>query len=164
MAIPRTLKLYDTVRFTIVVQNPGDPATDATWYNVTVTDNVDPVLQIDAVATTMGTYTKTDHQVVVDGGITLAAGDSFVITIDCTLIGPVTPGQVILNTATLEYTDDENNPQPPVDVDEPVEIIVEEELPPVVPEASTLILLGSAASGLVGYAGLQLRARRRKGS
>jgi uncharacterized protein YbdZ (MbtH family) len=34
--------------------------------------------------------------------------------------------------------------------------------PPVVPEASTLILLGGAISGLAGYAGLQLRARRRK--
>ena len=33
---------------------------------------------------------------------------------------------------------------------------------PFVPEASTLILLGSAASGLAGYAGLQWRARRRK--
>lgn len=34
--------------------------------------------------------------------------------------------------------------------------------PPFVPEASTLILLGSAASGLAGYVGLQIRARRRK--
>jgi uncharacterized protein YegL len=33
---------------------------------------------------------------------------------------------------------------------------------PAVPEASTLILLGSAASGLAGYIALQLRARRRK--
>ena len=66
--------------------------------------------------------------------------------------------------ATLEYTDDEGNPQPPIDVDDPVEIIIEEEVPPVIPEASTLILLGSAATGLVGYASLQIRARRRKGS
>jgi len=34
--------------------------------------------------------------------------------------------------------------------------------PSAIPEASTLILLGSAASGLAGYIGLQLRARRRK--
>jgi hypothetical protein len=33
---------------------------------------------------------------------------------------------------------------------------------PVVPEASTLVLLGSAAAGLVGYASLQIRARRRR--
>jgi hypothetical protein len=34
--------------------------------------------------------------------------------------------------------------------------------PPVIPEASTLLLMGGALSGLAGYAGLQLRARRRK--
>ncbi|MGD8463922.1 MAG: SdrD B-like domain-containing protein [Anaerolineae bacterium] len=34
--------------------------------------------------------------------------------------------------------------------------------PPVVPEASTLILLGGATTTLAGYIGLQLRARRRK--
>jgi hypothetical protein len=33
---------------------------------------------------------------------------------------------------------------------------------PFVPEASTFLLLGSAASGLAGYVGLQIRARRRK--
>jgi hypothetical protein len=36
------------------------------------------------------------------------------------------------------------------------------ETPPVVPEASTLLLLGGALSGLAGYAGLQIRARRRR--
>ncbi len=36
------------------------------------------------------------------------------------------------------------------------------ESPAVVPEASTLLLLGGAASSLAGYAGLQIRARRRK--
>ena len=34
--------------------------------------------------------------------------------------------------------------------------------PPVVPEASSLILLASGAAGMAGYIGLQLRARRRK--
>lgn len=33
---------------------------------------------------------------------------------------------------------------------------------PVVPEPSTLLLLGSAATGLAAYAGLQLRSRRRR--
>ena len=33
---------------------------------------------------------------------------------------------------------------------------------PVVPEPSTLLLLGSAATGLGAYAGLQLRSRRRR--
>ncbi len=40
--------------------------------------------------------------------------------------------------------------------------VIEPEAPPVVPEASTLLLLGSALTGLAGYAGLQMRARRRK--
>jgi hypothetical protein len=34
--------------------------------------------------------------------------------------------------------------------------------PPFVPEASTLLLLGSGIAGLAGYAGLQIRSRRRK--
>jgi uncharacterized protein YegL len=34
--------------------------------------------------------------------------------------------------------------------------------PPVIPEASTIVLLAGAASGLAGYVGLQYRARRRK--
>jgi len=152
------LMLGDPVTFTIVVQNNDG----ATWYNVRVTDDVDPALRIDSASSTRGTVTITGQQVVVDGGITLAPGDQFVITVNCTLIGPVVEGQVITNTARLEYTDEGGNPQPPVDVDEPVEIIVEQEGPPVVPEASTLLLLGSAATGLAGYVGLQIRARRRR--
>jgi fimbrial isopeptide formation D2 family protein len=160
----RKLEVGDPVQFTILVQNPPDSTADGTWYNVRVTDQVDPVLRIDAASSTMGTVTITGQTVVVNGGITLARGDQFVVTIDCTLVGPVTPGQVIINTARLEYTDDEGTPQPPIDVDDPVEIIIEEEVPPVIPEASTLLLLGSGATGLIGYAGLQIRARRRKGS
>jgi hypothetical protein len=34
--------------------------------------------------------------------------------------------------------------------------------PGVVPEASTLVLLGSSVTGLATYVGLQIRARRRK--
>jgi hypothetical protein len=34
--------------------------------------------------------------------------------------------------------------------------------PPVVPEASTLVLLGGSATGLAAYVGLQIRARRRR--
>jgi hypothetical protein len=37
-----------------------------------------------------------------------------------------------------------------------------EEAPPFVPEASTLVLLGTGAAGLASYVGLQIRARRRK--
>ena len=55
---------------------------------------------------------------------------------------PVTPVPVTPTPSPLP-------PRPPV-------------APPMVPEASTLLLLGSSASALAGYAGLQWRARRRK--
>jgi len=152
------IKVGDPVTFTIVVHNNNQ----ATWYNVRVTDNVDPALRIDTASSTRGTVTISGQRVVVDGGITLAPSEQFVITINCTLIGPVELGQILINIATLEYSDENGDPQEPVDVDEPVELIVEEEVPPVIPEASTLLLLGSAVTGLAGYVGLQIRARRRK--
>ena len=39
-----------------------------------------------------------------------------------------------------------------------------EEIPPVVPEASTLLLLAGGTAGLLAYVGVQLRARRRAGT
>jgi hypothetical protein len=38
---------------------------------------------------------------------------------------------------------------------------VEPTEPPVIPEASTLVLLGGSAASLAAYVGLQIRARRR---
>jgi fimbrial isopeptide formation D2 family protein len=162
-ASENSLGLGDPVTFTIIVVNPGEPGVDAAWYNMRVTDNVDPALRIDGASSTMGTATVNGQQVIVNGGITLAAGQQFVVTIDCTLVGPIT-SEVLYNYATLEYTDEEGTPQKPKEVEDPVKIIIEEEVPAVVPEASTIILMGSAASGLIGYAGLQIRARKRKRS
>lgn len=150
----------DPVVFTLTVRNPGSPPTDATWYNVRVTDVIDPVLRIDSASSTMGTATinNVTNTVVVNGGITLPPGALFTITINCTVIGGA--GQVVINEATVEYVADDGSPQPPIDTDEPVRIIIEEV--PIIPEASTLLLLGGAATGLAGYVGLQIRARRRK--
>lgn len=145
----------DEAVFTLIIANPsGD--NEATWYNVTVTDVLDPIFRIDSATTTLGTVTITGQTVVVDGGITLAPGESFVVTIYCTVIGGA--GEVVINRVTLEYTDEEGNPQPPGEDEVPLEII--DELP-VIPEASTLLLLGSAATGLASYVGLQVRSRRR---
>lgn len=38
----------------------------------------------------------------------------------------------------------------------------EPEAPPVIPEASSLVLLAGSATALAGYVGLQIRARRHK--
>jgi fimbrial isopeptide formation D2 family protein len=158
------LTLGDPVRFTIIVINPSGPDSEGTWINVRVTDNIDPALRIDAAASTMGTVTISGETVVVDGGITLAPGDQFVITIDCTLVGTAEAGETLVNTASLEYADSDGVPQPVVEVEEPVRIVVEEEIPPVVPEASSLLLVGSAVCGLAGYASLQFISRRRHGN
>lgn len=145
------------VEFTITVTNPGN----ATWYNVRVTDQIDPHLRIDAVTTTLGTATITGNTVVVNGTITLPPGNSFVITIVCTVLS-FPPSEEIYNTASVEYTDPDGHPWGPIRVSVPVKIVPC--TPPVIPEASTLILVGGAATGLAGYIGLQIRARRRKGS
>lgn len=151
----------DAVVFTIVVVNPGTPGVDATWYNVRLTDVLDPALRIDSVVTTMGTATITGQTVVVNGGITLPPGAYFQVKITCTVVGPPPSSREVVNTAILEYTDDADDPQPPVTDDAKIRI---EESPPIIPEASTLLLLGSAASGMAGYVGLQIRARRRRES
>jgi hypothetical protein len=66
------------------------------------------------------------------------------------LHGPVT---AIIEPASV----DDPGQQPPGDAPP-----VPDPETPFVPEASTFLLLGSAASGLAGYVGLQIRARRRK--
>lgn len=160
-ASPTELALGDEVVFTFVVVNPGAPGVDATWYNLRLTDVLDAALAIDNVTTTMGTVNITGQTVVINGGITLAPGEYFEAKIYCTLVGPVPASGVLVNSATLEYTNGVVEPQPPVTVETEVKI---KETPPVIPEASTLLLLGSAASGMAGYVGLQIRARRRKES
>jgi uncharacterized repeat protein (TIGR01451 family) len=150
------------VTFTIVVTNPGTPPA-ATWYNVRVTDPIDPIFEIVSATTTLGTATidSASNTVIVDGGITLAPQQSFAITIVVRVVGTIPPGgTVIINTAYVEYDDPDGQSWGPIYAEEPVR------LPApcgevVIPEASTLILLGSAATGLAGYVGLQIRARRR---
>jgi uncharacterized repeat protein (TIGR01451 family) len=153
------------VTFTVVVTNPCTPPA-ATWYNVRLTDPIDPIFEIVSATSTMGTATidTPTNTVIVDGGITLAPQQSFVVTIVVRLVGTIPPGgTVIINTAYVEYTDPDGGSWGPIPAEEPVR------LPApcgevVIPEASTLILLGSAATGLAGYVGLQIRARRRNRS
>jgi uncharacterized repeat protein (TIGR01451 family) len=155
--------LGQQVTFTIAVTNPGEPPA-ATWYNVRVTDPIDPIFEIVSATSTMGTATidTATNTVIVDGGITLAPLQTFVITIVVRLVGTIPPGgTVIINTAYVEYTDPDGHPWGPISADEPVRLPAPcAEV--VIPEASTLILLGTAATGLAGYVGLQIRARRRR--
>jgi uncharacterized protein YbdZ (MbtH family) len=65
-----------------------------------------------------------------------------------------------INLTASDLNEDMGIFQPPTPT--PIPTVAPQAPPPVVPEASTLILLGGAISGLAGYAGLQLRARRRK--
>jgi hypothetical protein len=44
--------------------------------------------------------------------------------------------------------------------EEPTVPTIEPTPPPVIPEASSLVLFGSAATGVAAYVGLQIRARR----
>jgi hypothetical protein len=62
------------------------------------------------------------------------------------------PGGTVTNVATALSSPFSNSASATVAVG----------LPPAVPEAGTLLLLGSAASGLAAYVGLQLRSRRRR--
>jgi fimbrial isopeptide formation D2 family protein len=157
----------DRVTYTIVVTNPshnsdGTP-NQATWYNVRVIDNFDPNLRIEGATVApagVGTVTVTGNTLVVDGGITLAPGDVITITVVTTVLG-YPSSNILENTACVEYTDATGAPQGEICTDRPVVI---QPCTPVVPEASTLILLGTAATGLASYAGLQIRARRRSRS
>lgn len=143
------------VRFTITVTNPGA----VTWYNVRITDQIDPHLRIDAVTTSAGTATITGNTVVVNGTITLAPGATIVVNITCTVLS-YPPSEELYNSASVEYTDPDEHPWGPIEVAVPVKIVPC--TPPVIPEASTLILLVGGATTLAGYVGLQVRARRRK--
>jgi hypothetical protein len=133
---------------------------------VRVTDPINSLFEIVSATSTLGTVSidYATNTVTVNGGITLAPQESFAVTIVVRLVGTIPPGgTVIINTAYVEYTDPDGQSWGPIPAEEPVR------LPApcgevVVPEASTLILLGSAATGLAGYVGLQIRARRRKRS
>ena len=115
----------DPVRFTIVVTNPPEEDDGETWYELLVTDEIHPSLRIDDVTVApVADAVAVDDNTVEISVESLAPEASFAITIDCTLTGPVVPGQVIGNTATLAYEDEGGNPQPAEEVEEPPEILV----------------------------------------
>jgi fimbrial isopeptide formation D2 family protein len=116
-----------------------------TWYNVVVTDDIDPYLRIDAVTTSQGTPSWAGQLVTVDVG-NVTAGTTVTINIQCTVRDTVPGGYEIVNTAVLVVEDPELVYRPSRTVE------VEEEF---VPEAGSLLLLGSGLMGLAGYAGMR---------
>lgn len=119
-----TLVAGEPVQFNIAVANPS-PADGVTWDNVQVTDIISPGLQIDLVTVVPAAddVTVTDNTVVVTVN-SLPAQASFVVTIDCTLIGPAVAGEVLVNEATVAYDDPLGNPKPPQSAPDPPEITV----------------------------------------
>ncbi len=114
-----------------------------TWYNVIVTDDLDPYLQIVSVTTSQGTASWSGQLVTVDVG-NVPAGEKVTIRIYCTVRDTVPGGYEIVNTAVLVVE------RPALEFRPRRTINVEEEF---VPEAGTLLLLGSGLAGLASYAG-----------
>jgi uncharacterized repeat protein (TIGR01451 family) len=133
--------------------SPGDElvfeitftAGPTTWYNVVVTDDLDPFLKIDSVWTSQGTASWSGQLVTVDVG-DVGPGVQVIIRIYCTVRDNVPGGYEIVNTAVLvvERPALEYHPRRTVDVEEEF-----------VPEAGSLLLLGSGLAGLASYAGMR---------
>jgi fimbrial isopeptide formation D2 family protein len=112
------LAIGDQVRFTVTVTNPASPTPPqvaVTWYQVHATDVISPELHIDNVGAT-GSYSSVSivgHSVMVTAN-TLTPGQFFVVTIDCTLVGPAEPGSSITNRAMVDYQTETGDPGVPV--------------------------------------------------
>jgi hypothetical protein len=119
-AIPEldSLKLGDTVRFFIVVENPeiappGYSVVD--WHQVRATDIVSSVLEIDTEDSGIVAYLGeeplmeiTDNTVEVTVDL-LQPGDYFIFQFLCTVVGPLETGMDIVNRAAVDYEDSEGN-------------------------------------------------------
>jgi hypothetical protein len=105
----------EQVRFTIVVVNAPDEEEPPPWFQVQISDEIDPALRIDSVAVTPPVYpVAVEGNKVVVRANGLGFEESLVITIDCTLLESVSLGDIIQNLATLEYEDEAGQPQEPM--------------------------------------------------
>ena len=139
----------DTLVFEILVANPAS-ASD-TWTGAVVTDAVDSNLRIDNVTTTQGTGGWAGQTVTVNIG-NIPPGTTVTIRIYVTVRDTAPTGYEVVNRAYLSHSG-----YPPRG-STPVTVMVEELF---VPEAASLLLLGSGLAGVAGYAAMSWRARRR---
>ena len=116
-----------------------------TWYGVTVTDDIDPYLRIDSVWTSHGSAGWAGQLVTVNVG-NITAGTTVTIRIRCTVRDTVPGGHEIVNIGIVFVVDPELVFRPRTTID------VEDEF---IPEAGSLLLLGSGLAGLAGYARLR---------
>lgn len=120
------------------------------WYNVVVTDDLDPLLRIDSVWTSHGTASVVGQLVTVVVG-DLTAGETVTIEITCTVRDGAPAGLRIDNAASVVVED------PALEFDPTDYIEVCEEF---VPEPGSLLLLASGLTGLAGYGGLRWARRQ----
>ncbi len=128
---PPTATLGDVVTYTIIV--PATPVT-ATLYNVTVTDSLDPRLQLHAVADGPDGTVATAGNAFTVTYSSIPHGEQRFITVTAVLSDPLgaVAGDVITNLAVLSHRDGGPTPsnQPVFTVTEPALTLVKASDPP----------------------------------
>jgi hypothetical protein len=131
------------------------------WTNVVITDNIDPRLRIDNVTVRCQPAPCPPGTTVTGPGInpvvvtipTLPTDTEVTITIECYIPWDCPVGTIV-NVGIVTFTDSTGTWQYAPTASLTI-------APCFVPEAGSLLLLGSGLAGLAGYSGLRWRVRRK---